>query len=66
MPIYEYICKKCGEGFVLLQRIGATEKDTVCPSCGSQEVKKKLSAFSCSGSSVSSFSPHSTGSYGGG
>ncbi len=46
MPIYEYTCLKCGEEFVLLQKMGATEKDTACPKCGSQEAKKKLSAFS--------------------
>lgn len=66
MPIYEYTCKKCGEGFVLLQRVGATEKDTVCPICGSQEVRKNLSSFSCSSSSGFGFSPRPTTSFGGG
>lgn len=48
MPIYEYICKKCEKNFSLLQRLGATEEDTICPACGSNDIKKKLSAFSCS------------------
>lgn len=65
MPIYEYVCRKCGEGFVLLQRLGTTEKDTVCPKCGSQEVKKKLSAFSSLNTGFSLSSP-STGGHGGG
>jgi len=47
MPVYEYICAKCKESFSLLQKIGTTEKDTVCPECGSREVKKKISLFSC-------------------
>lgn len=47
MPVYEYICVKCKESFSLLQKIGTTEKDTVCPECGSREVKKKISLFSC-------------------
>jgi putative FmdB family regulatory protein len=47
MPIYEYICHTCKENFSLLQKVGATEKDTVCPECGSREIKKKISLFSC-------------------
>lgn len=64
MPIYEYICRKCGEEFALFQRVGA-EKDTVCPSCGSKEVRKNLSSFSCSSSSGAGFSPRPS-SFGGG
>ncbi len=48
MPIYEYVCVKCEKSFGVLQKMGATEKDTSCPECGSGEVKKKLSAFCCS------------------
>ncbi len=48
MPIYEYVCMKCNKSFGLLQKIGSSEKDTICPECGSGEVKKKLSAFCCS------------------
>jgi putative FmdB family regulatory protein len=47
MPIYEYMCGKCQEQFSLFQSIYASEKDTVCPKCGSKEVKKKISGFSC-------------------
>ncbi len=46
MPIYEYICNNCQKGFSLLQKVGTSEKDTVCPECGSRDVKKKISAFS--------------------
>lgn len=54
MPIYEYVCKDCGERFSLLQGINATEKDTQCPKCSSGQVKKVISAFCCSvGSSAS-------------
>lgn len=66
MPIYEYMCKECNESFSLLQRVGVTEKDTVCPRCGSKDVKKKISivsgfcsddpGFSSSGGSYSGFS----------
>ncbi len=57
MPIYEYICIKCNTLFSALQKIGASEKDICCPSCGSNEVKKKLSSFCCSpGGGASSLS----------
>ncbi len=53
MPIYEYICRDCTEKFSRLQSIHASEKDTSCPKCASNNVKKVLSAFSCSASSLS-------------
>lgn len=64
MPIYEYICLKCSKTFSLLQKIGATEKDTTCPDCGSNEVKKKVSAF-CSPVPGSGFAPSFSGGGGG-
>ena len=54
MPIYEYVCNKCKANFSLIQKVGASEKDTVCPQCASAEVKKKLSLFSSSSASKSS------------
>ncbi len=63
MPIYEYICIKCDEGFMILQKMGATDNDTICPKCGSQEVKKKLSAFSHSSNAGFSLPSHSTGGH---
>lgn len=64
MPIYEYVCLKCNKGFAALQRVGSSEKDTLCPECGSGEIKKKVSAFSCS-SQGDSYSPSFSG-FGGG
>ena len=46
MPIYEYVCNECNETFSLLQPAGKGGNDTVCPGCGSSDVKKKLSIFS--------------------
>lgn len=63
MPIYEYTCLKCGEGFVLLQKVGATEMDTVCPVCESKDIKKRLSTFSCS---LNTGFSHSSSAHGGG
>ncbi|MFO0752288.1 MAG: zinc ribbon domain-containing protein [Thermodesulfovibrionales bacterium] len=47
MPIYEYSCKKCNEVFSVFQSMNAGEKDTKCPKCGSSDVVKKISSFSC-------------------
>ncbi|MEW5745656.1 MAG: zinc ribbon domain-containing protein [Nitrospirota bacterium] len=47
MPIYEYACTRCKESFSVYQSITARESDTKCPKCGANEVKKKLSSFSC-------------------
>lgn len=49
MPIFEYLCLKCGEHFEKLQKAGK-EQSAECPKCGSFEVKKELSTFSSCGS----------------
>ena len=62
MPIFEYTCNACNEMFALLQWTTEAE-ETPCPKCGSKDVKKVPSAFSCasdggspSGGSRSGFS----------
>ena len=40
MPIYEYVCRDCGEQFEWLSRDG--EKPS-CPSCGQESLTKQLS-----------------------
>ena len=42
MPIYEYICAKCGTNFELLVREGTK---LACPECGAAKVEKQFSAF---------------------
>ena len=59
MPIYEYECGNCGrhfEKFVLSARAA----DPKCPVCGSENVKKSVSAFATAsrvGGSVGSCAP---------
>ncbi|MBQ9873629.1 MAG: zinc ribbon domain-containing protein [Thermoguttaceae bacterium] len=62
MPIYEYKCEKCGKAFEELVR-NASETPN-CPSCGSNEVAKRMSA-PASGSSGES-DPCGGCEYGGG
>ena len=64
MPIYEYRCEGCGELFSRLQKMGTAEGETACPSCGSQDVRRKISGCSIGGGSPSTGAP--TCSIGGG
>jgi putative FmdB family regulatory protein len=45
MPIYEYICTKCGLEFEKLQKISDSTIPS-CVSCSSREVKRKISLSS--------------------
>jgi len=48
MPIYEYQCKKCDHSFEKLTFKGDDEH-VICPQCGTNKVKKLLSAGSFMG-----------------
>lgn len=65
MPIYEYACNACGQGFEMLVMGG--DKNIQCPECHAEDVTRTLSTFasqgtekgggsSCSGCSASSCS----------
>jgi putative FmdB family regulatory protein len=48
MPIFEFKCEKCDTEFERL--VFASDTDAVtCPSCGSDENRKKFSVFACGG-----------------
>ena len=56
MPIYEFVCTECEHPFEELV-FGMNTSGVVCPSCGSEQVKKKMSTFaSKSGSDGASLS----------
>jgi putative FmdB family regulatory protein len=42
MPLHEYICRGCGNGFEALVR--GTDQPA-CPSCGGTDLEKQLSLF---------------------
>jgi len=46
MPIYEYCCQRCEERFEQLVPLRAEHPPVTCPRCGTQEIRKLLSAFS--------------------
>ena len=46
MPLYEYICKSCGQRVEILQRMGEGSEGLACPGCGEEQLEKQLSTFS--------------------
>ncbi len=58
MPIFEYICLKCGAEFSELIR--TDEEKPKCPVCAGEKVEKKVSSFASSGESHSGFSTGQT------
>jgi putative FmdB family regulatory protein len=54
MPMFEFICRKCSEEFEEL--VFSSHETVDCPSCGSDDVTKKVSvvAFKSSGRFVAS------------
>jgi putative FmdB family regulatory protein len=54
MPIFEYECSCCAHRFEELVSSSTSDEEIVCPSCGSQETHRLLSAFAVSNSGKSS------------
>lgn len=62
MPIFEFDCSECGEPFEELVRSASAVDEVVCPCCGSQHVRKKISTFASKVSGASSVSAYSSSS----
>jgi putative FmdB family regulatory protein len=64
MPIYEYLCQKCGKVFEKIQKMNEGGNSLSCPYCGGKKPEKILSSFSSSKGteSSSSCSPASSSS----
>ena len=45
MPIYEYICKKCGKRFEILRSIIDADSPIVCKNCQSNQTYRAVSVF---------------------
>jgi putative FmdB family regulatory protein len=56
MPIYEYICRKCGYKFELSRHFYDSDEDLACPLCEEKGPEKQLSTFSASASSCGTVS----------
>jgi len=51
MPLYEYLCEKCGQQYESYKRLTEEKKDETCPACGGRAVKMGISLFTAKGSS---------------
>ncbi len=45
MPMFEYVCRACGERFEELRSRDQEQPAPVCPECGSGQVVKLFSSF---------------------
>lgn len=55
MPIFEFVCDDCEKPFEELVRSASAVDTVACPSCGSGQVKKKISTFASKVAGGSSF-----------
>jgi len=55
MPIFEFACIQCGQSFEELVFSLSKIEEVVCPTCGSKQVRKKMSAFASKVEGISSF-----------
>ncbi|MBI5815456.1 MAG: zinc ribbon domain-containing protein [Nitrospinae bacterium] len=53
MPIYEYVCKACGEQFEKLTALANAHLPCECPKCGEKTGERVLSVTSSLGASAS-------------
>ena len=65
MPLYEFKCRTCGHTFEELIRNQADEAEAACPTCGTKDVQRLLSATSSLGFVSVGGGGASTGSSGG-
>lgn len=49
MPIYEFKCSGCGQGFEELVPMDTTGADLKCPKCGHVGARRLVSAFAAHG-----------------
>ena len=46
MPLYEYLCKKCGQSFAFTMTVNEHEKKRVqCPHCNGTEIVPQFQSF---------------------
>jgi len=51
MPLFEYMCARCGTTFEQLVRSNSTQQ-IVCPRCQSVHVQKQMSSFAVKGTGM--------------
>ena len=68
MPIFEFVCRGCGQQFEdLMSFVQMEAGEASCPECGSKKVERSMSSFATGSSSgVGSAPPCGGGGCGGG
>ena len=49
MPLYDYKCQQCTNGFTELRRSSEMDTQIDCPECGSGETIRSISSFAVGG-----------------
>lgn len=49
MPLYDYLCRDCGNTFEKLRSMKDADEGVECPECHSAKVERLLSTFSSGG-----------------
>ncbi len=49
MPMYQFSCRDCGQGFEKRLRMSQASSQQECPDCGSQNTRKVFGAVSIGG-----------------
>ncbi|TAK53434.1 MAG: hypothetical protein EPO24_14330 [Bacteroidetes bacterium] len=67
MPVFEYKCTSCKSTYDIYHKVREIKEDVICPSCGSNEHTRMLSATQISmvSASGSSYAPASSCETGG-
>lgn len=60
MPLYEYQCNNCEHTFEIFQRTNNAKKTHKCPTCGTEDTKKRFSSFAAVGTQKSTIKDNST------
>ena len=47
MPVYEYVCRECGEHFEITAHLEDRDELAVCPNCHGTKVEQVFSSFTC-------------------
>ena len=48
MPVYEYVCKECGNKLEVFRHFYDSDDSLACPVCGKKALEKQFSTFSAS------------------
>jgi putative FmdB family regulatory protein len=64
MPVYEYYCTKCGEGFELLIRSEREQREAACPKCQTPKIERRPSVFATHGAPAGAALPRGGGGCG--